>query len=58
MVVPEGEEEPEYLTTFVLEKDGVKERIHLRKIIPRIRPGTFVDSLDGVGERRICAPRT
>lgn len=24
MVVPEGEEEPEYLTTFVLEKDGVK----------------------------------
>lgn len=38
MVVPEGEEEPEYLTTFVLEKDGVKKEFTTEDY-PRTRPG-------------------
>ena len=43
MVVPEGEEEPEYLTTFVLEKDGVKKEFTTEDY-PEDTAWHFVDS--------------
>ena len=56
-MVPEGEEEPEYLTTFVLEKDGVKKEFTTEDY-PEDTVLAFCGEPDGVGERRICAPRT
>lgn len=56
MVVPEGEEEPEYLTTFVLEKDGVKKEFTTEDYPEDT--AWLCGEPDGVGERRICAPRT